>query len=111
MAAQIRLSQQHSCSFNHLVGAARKRQWKGEPERPGGFEIDDQLDFCGLLNRKIGRFGSLENPARVNANASVCIGETGPVAHQAASFGELAPLIDRGYPMVRCQSNELTAPV
>ena len=35
----------------------------------------------------------------------------GPVAHEAASLCELAPLIDRGYPMVRCQTNELIAPI
>jgi hypothetical protein len=37
--------------FDHLVGAAEKRDWKGEAERLRGLEIDGQLDFRGLMDR------------------------------------------------------------
>ena len=33
--------------FDHLVGAAEKRQRHGKPERLGSLEIDDQLDLTG----------------------------------------------------------------
>src|SRR5215207_7472594 len=44
LAAPSRLSQ-HSCSLNHLVGAAKHRKWDRETELPGGFHIDDQLEI------------------------------------------------------------------
>ena len=39
----IRLSQQHSCSFDHLVGDP-EQQWRHfQSQRFGGLEIDDQF--------------------------------------------------------------------
>ena len=44
MAAAIRLSQQHSCSFDDLVDAGEQRRRHGEAEHPGGLGADDQLE-------------------------------------------------------------------
>jgi hypothetical protein len=44
------LNPQETCAFglfDHLVGAAEKRQRHGKPERLGSLEIDDQLDLTG----------------------------------------------------------------
>ena len=54
-------------TFDHLVGAAEQRERDGEAERLGGLEVDDQLDFRGLLDRQVGRLLALENPAGVDA--------------------------------------------
>jgi len=37
--------------FDHLVGAAKYRNWDGDAERFSGFEIDKKLHFGGLLDR------------------------------------------------------------
>src|SRR5262249_57477082 len=48
-------------SLDHLVGAADQRQRNGKAEGLGSFQVDDQLDFGGLLDRQIGGFFSLWN--------------------------------------------------
>src|SRR5262247_2938071 len=50
-------------SFDHLVGAADKRQRDREAERSGSLEIDDQLDLGGLLHGQVSRLFTLENAA------------------------------------------------
>ena len=42
-----------SPSFDHLVGAGKKRRRQSEAERLGGFEIDDELKFSRVLHRLI----------------------------------------------------------
>jgi hypothetical protein len=62
---------------------------RGEAERLGGFEIDGQLDFCGLLDRKISRFLDFENAPGMDASSAVRIAEAAAIANQAASQDEL----------------------
>jgi hypothetical protein len=45
----------------------------------------DQLELGRLLDRKMGWLCALEYPACVNAHNPMCIGNRGPVAHQAPS--------------------------
>ena len=45
--------------FDHKGGAAKQRKRYGKAEGLGGFQIDEQLDFGGLLNWEIGRRLSL----------------------------------------------------
>ena len=40
-------------------GTGEQDGWDGEAKRPGGLEIDDQLDFRGLLYRQIARLFAL----------------------------------------------------
>jgi hypothetical protein len=65
---RTRAVQQTSTLFDHLVGAGEQRQRHGEAERPGGLEVDDQLDLGGLLNRQVGGLLALENPAGIEAS-------------------------------------------
>ena len=52
-----------NCSlFDHLVGAAEKRERHGEAKRLGSLEINDELDFYRLLNREVRRLLALEKP-------------------------------------------------
>ena len=50
-------------SFDHLVGSGEEGRRDRESERPRGVEIDEKLDFSCLLDRKVRRLGTSENPA------------------------------------------------
>src|SRR5215203_6841805 len=93
--------------FNHLVGAGEKRGWHGDAERLGALEVDDQLNFGGLLDRQVSWLVALENPAGVDASQTMKFRKVAAVAHQAASCGEFAKLVDRGHPMAERQYGEL----
>ena len=42
--------------FDHLVGATKQRERKGDAERLASLEIDYQLDLRNSLDRQIRRF-------------------------------------------------------
>jgi hypothetical protein len=47
--------------LDDLVGAQQERLWHRQPDRLGGREIDDQLEFSRLLDRDIGGLGPMQN--------------------------------------------------
>ena len=53
--------------FDHLVGAAEQRLRNCEAEHLGGLQINDHLDFRGLLNWQVGGLLTLENLTGVEA--------------------------------------------
>src|SRR3981081_695721 len=94
MAAPIRLSQQHSCSFDHLVGARKHRWWYVEAKRLGGLEVNHQLVLGRRLHRQIGGLLALEDAIDVPGRASVWVDRIGPVGDQAAIYGVKAERVD-----------------
>ena len=58
-------------------------------------QIDHQLDLDGLLDRQVAGLLSLEDAPRVHASLAVGIVDTRAVAHQPASFREIARCVDR----------------
>src|SRR5262249_50785544 len=85
-------------------------QWDGDAKRLGGLEVDDQFDFGGLLDGKISRFFALQNSAGVDAGQAVSVGSLAAIAHQTASSGELAVLVDRRHRVTEGERGELPAP-
>src|SRR4029079_1616082 len=79
----------NSCLFDHLVGASEQRQGHSKTKCFRGLEVDNQLDFRGLLHRKIGRFLAFEHPTGIDSQQLVRIWNIASVAHQAAGHGEL----------------------
>src|SRR5437660_453652 len=97
-------------SFDHLVSPAKECDREREAKRLGGLHVDDQLDFRDLLDREVGRFLALEDPAGVGADNTKVARKTASIAHQTAGRGELAILVDRGHRVAERQRGELLAP-
>src|SRR5262245_65501560 len=89
MAATIRLSQQHSCSLDHLVGAGEQCGRDGEAERLSGEQIADEIEFGRLLDWDVGRLGPTQNLVDITSRAPEQVREVWSVGHQTARFDVL----------------------
>src|SRR5438876_6206746 len=73
-------------SLDHSVGASEQRRRQFETERLCRRQVDDELEYGGLLDRQIARLGTSQN--------AVDIGGAAPIDRlQARSIGHQAPLI------------------
>src|ERR1035441_6349381 len=98
--------QQTVSLFDYVVGERQQLRWHFEAERLGGLEVDHELEFGGSHDRQVGRLFALENPPGVDAGLAVGIRNAGPVAHQSAGHGGLAPYIARRQRMAGRQCGE-----
>ena len=76
--------------LDHLVGATKERQRHGDAKHLCGFEVDEQFDFGGLLDRQVHRLFALENAAHVAPGETAGVDDVGAVADQASSRDKLA---------------------
>ena len=84
--------------FDHLVGAGEQRGRHGEVERLGGFEVDRQVERCGLLHRQVGWLHPSEDFVHVDRGASVQFRRIGAI-------GQKSPDLDQ--PFRRADQNNL----
>src|SRR5215475_4817590 len=106
MAAAIRLSQQHSCSFNHLVGVLQKVQRQVEAQRLRGLEINDEFEARRLHNGQVGGLLPLEYASSIDSYFSTDFGTIRAVTHQAAGSDEFAPFVKCRNPVMRGEGNQ-----
>src|SRR5262245_61574302 len=103
----------HHSKFVFLLdqfgGGGEQSPRNSEAQGFRGFEVDDEVEFGGLLDRRVDRFFTLEDLADVGVTLAIGILKVGSVAHQTAVCGELSQIMDRGNRMARCERDELIA--
>jgi hypothetical protein len=57
--------------LDHRVGAREERRRHGEAERPGGLQVDDDIEFGRLQHRQVGGLGALEDSTGVGADLTM----------------------------------------
>src|SRR6516164_1967924 len=70
-----------SASLNHLVSGRQQRFRDREAKSFGGLEVDDQIEFCDLLHREVGRLLAFENAPGIDASLVPYIAEAAAIAH------------------------------
>src|SRR5262249_6159138 len=104
MAATIRLSQQHSCSFNHRVREGEQFVWYRKPERVGGPEINDQIELNWLLDRNLSRLCSAQYLVDEIGGTPPHAQPVRSIGHQTTRFDVLSHAVQRGKPCAQRQS-------
>ena len=56
--------------FDHLVGAQEDRGWHFQAKRLRRLQIDGDIEFRRLQERKVGRLGALVNPSGIDAQGA-----------------------------------------
>src|SRR4030095_16030233 len=82
-------------SLDHLVRSRQHIRWDHKADLLGGFQIDDELELRGLLNRKLSWLGALENFVHVGGYAPVAVREVRPVVHEPSGIYGFSPEIHR----------------
>src|SRR5215471_6935506 len=103
-------AQQITSSIDNLIGELLQIDGYVEPENLGRIEVDDELEFRGLLDRQVTRPLALENSPNVDADVPIAVGDVHPVAHQTTGGGKLACKENGGHPLTQRQRCDLTAP-
>src|SRR5262249_16176008 len=62
-----------SRSFDHLVDEHEQGRRNVEAKRPGGLEIDHELEFGGLQDGQLSRLFALQNAAGIDAGLPIAI--------------------------------------
>src|SRR5258708_22237143 len=75
--------------FDHLVGAQQDCRRKLDADRSGGFEVDDQLELRGLLDRQVGGLLALENLWPRIGGPPIHQRKVSPLSHSPARLGPM----------------------
>jgi hypothetical protein len=82
VASGNRLRQQHSCSFDDLVGAGEHGRWDVDAERLGRFEVDYKVELGRSLYWQIGWVSPVKNLIYVRRSTRKKISKVDPVESQ-----------------------------
>src|SRR5262245_59459091 len=96
-------------SFDNIISARKQCRRQFEAERLGGLEVDEQLNFCGLLDGQIGPVHRLYAPAGRNAEPTDGCRTTAAIGDATPSRDELAKSADRGDRVAESRGGEVGA--
>src|SRR6266446_4958682 len=77
-------------SFNHLVGAGEQGRGHVEAESLCRLEIDQELEFGGLINWDVARFGPFEDLMHIIGHAPEQLREVNRISHQPTGLDVIA---------------------
>jgi hypothetical protein len=92
-----------------VVGAGEESRGDLEPESGRCTEIDNEVEFRWLLDRKIARRGALENAVNVHCTTPPEIREIRSIRQQAACLGRFAVGEGESDAIVQSESSEFCA--
>ena len=103
------MAPQLSCKPHSITSSARASSVGGtvEAEHFGGLEVDRQFELGGLFNRKVGRFGTLQNPVNVSGRPPELAIDVRSIRHEAADRGVLLGCIDRRQALLQSKINDI----
>ena len=84
--------------FDHLIGQREQLRRHVEAKRLCGFEIDDELEFRGLLNRKVGRLCAFQYFVHEFCRATIELLPIHSVRHQSTCFCKISAPENRRQP-------------
>ena len=82
--------QPKSVLFDHLVGEHEEIVWHFDPKRPGGFEIDDELELRRLLHGDVAGLGPAQNLIDQLGGTPNQAWIAWPIGQQKACWGTVA---------------------
>src|SRR5215831_3434088 len=74
-------------------------------------QVHEEHELGWPYHRQVGRFLTLQDAARIDADLVVLIGRVCSIAHQPADLDKLALEMDHRHPMVQCQRSDLNTRV
>src|ERR1700692_3068586 len=87
-------------SLDDFGGAGEQRRRKLEADRPGGLEIDDEVELGRKAHRQLGRLCPMPDAVDIGCGLAEEVGTDRAVSHQTTLGGKATGRIDGGQPML-----------
>src|SRR5213594_3627521 len=94
-------------SLDDLVGSDQERLRDRQAQRPGGLEIDDQLELGWLLDGEVARLRTFQDSIHVVRRAPVDGGKACPVGEEPSGLNKVLVQRDHRQPVLCRQIEDL----
>src|SRR5262249_32247502 len=89
--------------FDHFVRSRQNIRWNRQADLFRCFEVDDELEFCRLLDWQVGGLGPLQNFVHICSGAAVQVGQAHAVGHKPTSFDPFRKVVYRRQSALYCE--------